>query len=288
MFPLTPYTLLITISLNCISASLFCQLPDTDIWLTDIQTEKDTIRFTSPVNITSRPGYDNQPAFSPDGKYILFTSIRNDNQSDIYKCDMETKSISQYTNTTTSEYSPTFMPDGENISVVMVESDSTQRLWKFPIKGGLPALIMDKVDSIGYHCWIDTTTVILFLITKPATLQLVDLKTQKGTIMADSIGRSLHLINRKLFYSRNKEIYSSDFKKSVFETNKELDGEDFCFLKTDQIIMGSQSKLFFKNLNIKEKEWQEIANFASYGIKNIRRIAVSRDGKKLALVAESE
>src|SRR6266566_3120871 len=103
---------------------LFCQLPESDIWLLDIKDSAGTVSFQNPVNITNRKGYDNQPAFSPDGTFILYTRYDDSTkQSDIYKYDIKTKARTQFTKTLTSEYSPTFMPDGKNISVVMVEKD---------------------------------------------------------------------------------------------------------------------------------------------------------------------
>src|SRR5258708_16942898 len=44
-----------------------------------------------PVNVTARPGYDNQPFFLPNGRAFLYTSIREDSQADIYRYDIDTK-----------------------------------------------------------------------------------------------------------------------------------------------------------------------------------------------------
>ncbi|HEV7231166.1 MAG TPA: hypothetical protein VGO45_07555, partial [Bacteroidia bacterium] len=67
--------------------ALHAQLPDSDIWLFDLNQHDDTFSFSNPVNITNRPGYDNQPVFSSDGKRIYYASYRDDNQSDIYFYD---------------------------------------------------------------------------------------------------------------------------------------------------------------------------------------------------------
>jgi dipeptidyl aminopeptidase/acylaminoacyl peptidase len=281
--------------INLLTVTIFAQLPNTDIWLLDIKIEKDSIQFTNLVNATNRVGYDNQPAFSPDGKYILYTSIRDGKQSDIYKYDLKTKITTQFTNTVTSEYSPTFMPDGKNISVVMVEVDSTQRLWKFPIKGGDPSLIMDKVDSIGYHCWLDNTHVALFLITNPMKLVFTDITTQKSIYIKDIIGRSMHFVKtskgERFFYSYKGQVYSTNIDNSTIqpETALEFKAEDFTFLNDDQIIIGNGSQLYKKTFYSIGKDglWKKISDLSSYGIKNITRIAVSPDGKKMAIVAES-
>lgn len=280
-----------------ISQSLLAQMPNTDIWLVDVTTTKDSVRLTNPVNITNRPGYDNQPSFSPDGKYILYTSMRDEKQSDIYKYDLETRQITQFTNTpATSEYSPTFMPDRKNISVVMVEPDSAQRLWKFPLKGGAPNLVMDKVDSIGYHCWLNNTKVALFLITNPFKLVLTDISTGKSTtIVPDTIGRTLKTLPTKVgyifYYLYKKNIYSIDEKgnKKSFHTYSMNEGEDFCPLKKDEVISGIGPVMQVERLSEKESSQPpvlKIADFSAYGIKKIMRISISPDGRKMAFVAE--
>lgn len=283
------------LALLLISSRLFAQLPNTDIWLLDVRVSKDTIMLSNPVNITNRPGYDNQPAFSPDGKYILYTSIRDEKQSDIYKYDLKTKQIKQFEKTpTTSEYSPTFMPDGKNISVVMVEPDSAQRLWKFSLQGGKPSLIMDKVDSIGYHCWLDNNNVALFQITNPFQLVFTDITSQKSSlIVRDTIWRGMSLQMRKegprFFYAYKDFFYSVDpsTKKHTPFCMKNYPGEDFCFINNTLLI--SDNSIIYKNISqfsTSGNDWSRLTDLSKYGIKKITRMAVSPDGTKMAIVAE--
>ena len=56
--------------------------PSTDIWLARLS---DT-GIEQPINITNRPGYDNQPSFTPDGKGLLFTRSTGAH-TDIYAPD---------------------------------------------------------------------------------------------------------------------------------------------------------------------------------------------------------
>ena len=51
------------------------------------------------VNISNNPGYDNQPSFLPDGSAILFSSNRDGKQTDIYRYDIATKTLTQLTKT---------------------------------------------------------------------------------------------------------------------------------------------------------------------------------------------
>src|SRR5690349_23137595 len=101
--------------------------PSTDIYLLPLQVTGMGIHVGTPVNITNRPGYDNQPSFTPDSRAILFTSVRADAQSDIYRYDMAMKATTRVTSTPESEYSATVYGDGTRFSVIRVERDSTQR-----------------------------------------------------------------------------------------------------------------------------------------------------------------
>ena len=145
-----------------------------------------------PRNITNREGYDNQPAFTDGGRAILFTLIREDNQADIYKYNISSGSSTKITDTKESEYSPTVTPDGNHISVIRVEADSTQRLWKFPLNGGAPSLVLEKIKPVGYHVWVDGGTVLVFILGTPNTLQIVDLKSENAAVISENVGRSLH------------------------------------------------------------------------------------------------
>src|SRR2546422_10891570 len=116
--------------------------PSSDIYIIKFKTHNGEMKFGAPLKINSTVGYNNQPFFLPDGRSILYTSIR-DKQADIYRYDLRSGTSSQVTYTAESEYSPILMPGGKNTSVVRVEADGMQRLWKFPLNGGQPSLILE-------------------------------------------------------------------------------------------------------------------------------------------------
>ncbi len=278
-----------------LAACLRAQLPNTDIWLLDIEVHNDSIALRNPQNITHRQGYDNQPAFSPDSKYILYTSIREDKQADIYKYDITTQFISQFTRTSTSEYSPTFMPDGKNISVVMVEADTvTQRVWKFPLKGGAPVMVMKDIDSVGYHCWINNDSMAMVMTTNPPTLEVVNVKTQKHRTLASNVGRCMLSVSQILFYVQKQDstkCFVSNYMADLKERQKNyfaIPSEDFAILLSFQpiYITGVKSKLMasfpFTGKN------KTLLDLSKTGITNITRIAISPDQSKMAIVAESK
>jgi hypothetical protein len=69
--------LLLLFLVGVASARLQTQPPDTDIFLAPLKIDAGTLSIGAPVNITSSPGYDNQPSFTPDNAAILFTSGRS-------------------------------------------------------------------------------------------------------------------------------------------------------------------------------------------------------------------
>ncbi|HXM48474.1 MAG TPA: hypothetical protein VN956_11570, partial [Pyrinomonadaceae bacterium] len=207
-----------------LSAATFAQAPSptpappaTDIFIIDLSTRPGgKLKLGQPVKITNFTGYNNQPAFMSDGKSVLYTSIR-DKQADIYRYDIGSAATTQVTNTPESEYSPTLMPDGKFISVVRVEGDGTQRLWKFPLAGGAPSLVLESIKPVGYHLWVDENTLALFVLGKPNTLQLVDLRSGKAEVIAENPGRILRRVPHENKFSFVHKVSDQEWLIKTFD-----------------------------------------------------------------------
>jgi dipeptidyl aminopeptidase/acylaminoacyl peptidase len=265
-----------------------------DIFIVDVRKKDGELRLGQPKKITEYAGYNNQPFFLPDGHGILYTSIRG-KQADIYRYDIGSGQTTQVTKTPESEYSPTLMPDGKNISVVRVEADGTQRLWKFPVAGGAPTLILENIKPVGYHLWIDDHTLALFILGgagKPNTLQIVDLRTGKAEVVAENPGRILRRVpNRNQFSFVHKisdqhwEIKAFDLRvRTIASLIATLPGvEDYAWLPDGKLLMAKDSKVFAV-APLTSGKWEEIANFSIAGVKRITRIAVNEKGSRIAIV----
>lgn len=103
------------------SILLNAQLPEFEIYGSKLINNNGTLQITDVINLSNHDGYDNQPSFTPDGKMIYFSSVRDGIQSDIYAIDLSDKSTHQITNTLESEYSPVFTNNGNSFIVVRVE-----------------------------------------------------------------------------------------------------------------------------------------------------------------------
>jgi hypothetical protein len=184
------------------------------------------------------------------------------------------------------------MPDGKSISVVRVEADGTQRLWKFPLAGGTPSLILEKIKPVGYHLWVDDYTLALFVLGKPNTLQLVDLRTGKAEVIADNPGRILRRVPHENKFSFVQKVSDQEWLIRTFDLKtrniatvfKTFPGvEDYAWTPAGVLLMANGAKLFARKKS--DWAWVEIADFSHAGLKSITRIAVSPKGDRVAVVA---
>src|SRR5262245_39623192 len=83
----------------------------TDIYLLELRATGARPAASGLVRVTDWKGYDNQPSFTPDGRALLYTSIREDGQADIHRYDLAAKTSARLTTTAEAEYSPTVTPD---------------------------------------------------------------------------------------------------------------------------------------------------------------------------------
>ncbi|PYO34735.1 MAG: hypothetical protein DMD74_09770 [Gemmatimonadetes bacterium] len=269
--------------------------PATDIYLADLRVVDGRVQVGTPVNVTARPGYDNQPFFLPDGGAFLYTSIRADSQADIYRYDLRTATSVRLTATRESEYSPTPLPDGSGFSAVRVEADSTQRLWAFDWDGARPRLVLDSIKPVGYHAWGDARTVALFVLGSPPTLQIADPRTPgaRGEIVARDIGRSLQRAPGReaiAFVQRDSAlgawIKEVDLRtRAVTPLVRAVDGADFFTWTPGGIVLMARGTKLYQWNPRRGAAWEAVADFAAAGLTNVTRLAVSPSGDRLALVA---
>lgn len=271
--------------------------PGTDIFIAPLTSRGGVLVIGPARNATARAGYDNQPAFLPDGSGFLYTSIREDAQADVYRYDIRTGTSTRITSTPESEYSPTPMPGGAAFSAVRVERDSTQRLWRFPIGGGTPTLVLEDVKPVGYHTWIDESTLGLFVLGEPATLQVASTRTGTATREAQDIGRGLQPTpgGRGVTYAKRAgdTVYVEELRFIDERTTsrrrlaRTLRGQDFfAYTPQGELLAASGTTLYRWSLSCQENDgWERIGDLGP-GARNVTRLAVSPDGRWVAFVAE--
>ena len=261
-----------------------CAQGGSEIYLADLRQADGKLTVGSPVNVTNRKGYDNQPAFSLDSKALFFTVIDETGQADIFRYDIGRRQHDRVTRTPESEYSPTPLRDG-GISVVRVERDSTQRLWKF--RRNVISLLLPNVKPVGYHAWIDDQWLAMFVLGQPNTLRIGKLGNDTARIAAFNIGRALQRIpatRRISFVQRGADslMHIRVFDPASGSINEggalPRGGEYHVYLKSGVILATAGTKLYQRI----GTTWSEVADFAHLG--TVSRLAISPDEKHLAIV----
>lgn len=271
--------------------SIYAQLPETDIWLFKIDKKENKYVFSNPLNITHRVGYDNQPTFSLDGKSILYVCIDSSNQADIYKYEIKSKLHTNITKSKISEYSPTILPNGSGFTTVVVESDSAQRLWQYNLDGSFNKISHQNTDSIGYHTWLNNDTLLYYKLTKPHSLRVLNLKTDKDVWICDEPTRAFKKVGStaQFIYGVKKEtvieyrLYDPTLRESrVYATHQSLN-EDYIWHHELGLIKSENADLI--RYDPITKTWDILFSFTSLGIKKITRFVFDAKNKQLAIVS---
>jgi len=261
--------------------------PPTDIYLAELDPQ--TFAVGAAVKISEFAGYNNQPAFLGDGD-LLYTCIR-DGQADIYRYRVADGTTTQMTYTAESEYSPTPIDGDRQFSSVRVEWDNTQRLWRFPIDGGPPSMVLKSVKAVGYHLWLDERRLALFLLGEPNYLAVVSTGDEQPRTLLRHVGRCIKKIPGEAAFSAVvmapekprtiKRIALDDWTISDICTTVE-GAEDYAWTPDGTLLMAGGGTLYRYRPGT-DSAWVPVAQLQGFG--SLSRIAVRADGKRIAMVA---
>jgi len=269
---------------------------DSDIWTAPLHVGAGgEITVGAPSAAVSRAGYDNQPAPLPDGSGFWFTALEeHTGQTDIWRfsggaVQRVTTSVPE------SEYSPTPLPDGSGLSVVRVEADSTQRLWRVPFEPGggpAPEPILPDISPVGYHAWLSTERVAVFVVGDPPTLQVSHVTSGTVVTVARAIGRSIRTIPGQeavSFVSMGEGVSPALMRLGDGDENPELlvptppGGEFHAWTPGGVALRSSGSRIYAWRPG--ETEWSVAADLSGHRVR-VTRLAVMPDGSQIVMVVE--
>ncbi len=269
----------------------------TEIYLFDLVKTEDSYILKNPVNISNSKGFDNQPSFTEDGRSILFSSVRN-GQMDIAQYEIFDDYRTWLTNTEANEFSPQSYPKKKKyFTAVRQEIDGTQLLYTYSYKNKEPEILIPNL-KVGYYLWLNARSLVSFVIDDIETLQVSDFKNKIKYPVQKNIGRSLQKIpytmdigpNLFSFISKDHEepeIYAINPKTSDIKylADPLPDSEDFTWTVDGSILMGNDDQIY-KLKPGEDEDWARISIESDLPVKNITRLAVSPNGKKIAVVVD--
>ena len=140
-----------------VPAALGAQGPNPlNLWSVDLRWQGDRLVVGAPRKLTHDDGSNSQPAFTPDGRAIVFSALRDtgsEARSEIYRIDLATGAERRVTNTPENENSPTVLPSGEYVAVRWQPATLFKEFgpWVYA-KDGTPARgVLPGPDTTGYY-----------------------------------------------------------------------------------------------------------------------------------------
>jgi hypothetical protein len=261
----------------------------TDVWLMELVRDNATLRAVQPRNLTNRPGYDNQPHFTPAGD-IMFVQME-DGRTDIWRWSARTEQSTRLTDTPLQgEFSPTPIPQSDGgISYIRSPDDTSGRLWRMPSEGAPAEIIFADIGPVGYHAWFDTQYVALWRLQEPSLLQVVEVTTQESRTIATDVGRSPQSVPQRRAVSftitspagTSVAVYDLDQDRTEILAQLPEGGEFHAWTPDGVLLCSSGSRV----LAWVDGNWQEVADLAQLNL-TLSRLAVSPSGNRLAVVAE--
>ncbi len=266
--------------------------PEFDLYLADLHQQK----ISNIKKVNHKTGYQNQPAFSHDGRFLYWTSEQKNaeqSQMDIASLNIKSGESGLYRATPLSEFSPTVLPDGA-LSAVVVEADGTQRLWRIPAQGEAKALFAEPKD-VGYHAWGPDADLLLFILGKDEADHQIAYRSSKGEMqtLAKNIGRSL------AWRPDSKEAYFTEkhgdrLSLSWFETNsktlksKQLllpeTGQDLRWYNSDTLLVSAGNSIY--SWQPGTNSWQVWLDLSKSCNGSVSRFSISANQQKLAFVCQ--
>jgi hypothetical protein len=275
------------------------QLPNTQIFCFDLEKFGDQIDFKNCKYLTAfNPyGYNNQPQWINNNElYISVQTPYDTAQTEIYSLSLVSNTLTPVTATRESEYSPTLMPDRKNISLIRADNSSsaTLRLWTYPLdRSNSGKDLLSLHQNIGYHCWLSDKKVALSIVDGANNyLKIANVDDQSSIQLTSGIGRTLARMNDGKVAFVQKATAQTWYIKSLDPVTYASEiiiqtipgSEDFVLLPDGTFLMGSGGKIFSYKIGNPLKDWQQVADLTRFGLFNIKRLAVSRELDKIAVV----
>ena len=269
--------------------------PETEIFLFDYDATRTSDALSNGRNVTNRPGYDNQPRFTPNGATFLYS--RDDGtQTDIWEYDLESGAHTRITDTPESEFSPTPSADGQTISMVFERNNS---IWQLDRSApDQPRWVLEAsgvAEPVGYFARNEATGDVFYWSRYGYNVALSsDRERAYHFITGHAVPATPRLIpgtGRFSFVHRqtNEEVWIKEFDPATRAVRPiaPLAGTnpDHVWAPNGAILRVDGGKLY--RWPVGGEGWDAVADLSDYGVANANRLAISPDGRQLAVVGQA-
>ncbi|WP_185969341.1 PD40 domain-containing protein [Aliiglaciecola sp. M165] len=272
-------------------------LPHSDIFVFDLDTDDKSMSLANLRNITNRKGYDNQPYFTKNSDTLIY-SRGDDYQTDVYEYSFSSKRSTQLTDSPATEFSPTPSPDNTSVTFV---SDRNGGIWTGERKSlNQPRWLLkqhNNQEPVGYFAWDHDSANLLYWSRYGFSIALTNVDTGAYRFISGNTPPSTpHVIpstNKFSFVHRqtNGQVWIKELDPKTLSIRPLVpvmgSNHNYTWTPTGEILMIQQNVLYRVNPS-SDETWAKVADLAEFQLTNANRLAVSPDGKMLAVVGKAE
>jgi hypothetical protein len=268
--------------------------PDTEVHLFDLTLKGGSYQLKNGKNISNNKGYDNQPYFTENNKSILFVSMRDGKQTDVFEYNIKSKKSKQLTDTPHSEYSPKTVGKTGNVSFVSEGFNPYQSVWQLDRKTNKQSWLFNSKEPVGYYQHNELTGDVLFWSRYGWSVQYLNLKRNESRFVSgNAIPSSPQRIpnsDRFSFVHRqsNGEVWIKSFDPKDFSITPVApiynSNYDYAWAPNGDIVKIDNNRLYVWRSGNKDMQWKAGQDFTKLFKGKIGRLAISNNGKNIALV----
>jgi ketosteroid isomerase-like protein len=162
------------------AATLTAQINDSEVWVGSLDMSGGRFAVSDLVNLSSHPGYDNQPAFFPDGRRLVFTSQIAVLDDTGHAVQAVIHDFATGTSTPVSGalgFSPTPAADGSSLMLLR-----EGRVWLHEASGN--EKVLTETTDAGYYARFDDRIWVLFMNDKQRRIVIYDTRAKTLETMA--------------------------------------------------------------------------------------------------------
>jgi Tol biopolymer transport system component len=167
------------------------------------------------TNLTNNAAFDDEPAWSPDGAKIAFSSSRDGN-SEVYAMDVDGANVVRLTTNVSFDGRPAWSPDGTQIAFASNRTSNFE-IFVMNADGSSQTNITNNAGLDDQPAWSPDGTKIAFASSRDGDMEVFSMNAN---------GSSQTNLTNNAAYSDQAPNWSPDGTKIVFQSNQDGEGDD--------------------------------------------------------------
>ncbi|MBV8518403.1 MAG: nuclear transport factor 2 family protein [Acidobacteria bacterium] len=281
------------------AAAASAQMLDTEVWVGTLDQHDGGFAVANLENVSKHAGYDNQPAFFPDGATLVYTS----EVADVAETGLGLNAVLYELRTHTATplpdakgFSPTPTSDGKQLMLLRLGG-----VFLHDRATGKEIAPLTDTKTAGYYNRIDDKTWVLFLNEETRGIALYDPKTKALTKVATgAVTAPYRVMGKRAVTFAAEEPFPApehvdsklvlrqlDLKTKQVTTLATIPfatGGHHVWIAPDKLLMASGNTIYAWS-PAHPDAWNVVHRFDEPDLQGITRLAISPAGDRIALVS---